>query len=240
MLAYFVNLGLSSRQTRSALLGFHGIQIFHQTVINYVNAAAAYISNFVDENCPVPESVVAGDETYITVENRDQYTWFSIDSVSKAICGFNLSGKRDTQPCYSLLQNTFGKPDKESDEQFEYVADGLGSYDSAVTQYNKHAERECIVRHTVTGLENLNAESKEYRPFKQIIERLNRTYKYHTRPRAGFKTFDGAVGLTVLFVAFYNFMRPHSERNGPPFPLECLKGIKLYPRMWNALLKQAA
>ncbi|MCF7791462.1 MAG: transposase [Victivallales bacterium] len=68
--------------------------------------------------------------------------------------------------------------------------------------------------------------SKEYRRLKQIIERLNRTYKFHTRPGAGFKTFEGAVCLTVLFVAFYNFMRPHSTlKVRVPDPLKCLKGI---------------
>ena len=105
--------------------------------------------------------------------------------------------------------------------------------------YNKDLEKDKIVRHKVIGLENINKESKDYRRFKQIIERLNRTYKYHTRPRAGFKTFDGAVCLTVLFVAFYNFMRPHSSvKTNVPVPLECLKDIKLYPKMWSELLKQ--
>ncbi|MCF6175671.1 MAG: hypothetical protein L3J71_07880 [Victivallaceae bacterium] len=59
-------------------------------------------------------------------------------------------------------------------------------------------------------------------------------------PRAGFKTFDGAVCLTVLFVAFCNFMRSHSSLNGDvPVPPECLNGIELYPQMWSALLKKA-
>ncbi|MCF6175429.1 MAG: hypothetical protein L3J71_06660 [Victivallaceae bacterium] len=71
--------------------------------------------------------------------------------------------------------------------------------------YNKDLKEDKIVRHKVVGLENIDKESTEFRRFKQIVERLNRTYKYHTRPRAGFKTFDGAVCLTVLFVAFCNF-----------------------------------
>ena len=105
--------------------------------------------------------------------------------------------------------------------------------------YNKNLEKDKIIRHKVIGLENLNSESKEYRSFKQIIERLNRTYKYHTRPRAGFKTFDGAVSLTVLFVAFYNFMRPHSSLNNQtPVQLECLNNVQLYPHMWTRLLEE--
>lgn len=239
VLTYYVNLGLSSRQTREALLRIHGIKVSHQTIINYANSAASLICDFVDQNSPEPQSTVAGDETYISVENRMQYTWFNIDTASKAICGFNLSGTRETAPCLALQYNTYGAPENDG-KQFKYVADGLSSYDSAIMAYNKDLESDRIIRYKVIGLENLDHESKYYRRFKQIIERLNRTYKFHTRPRAGFKTFNGAVCLTVLFVAFYNFMRKHSGIKGNvPVPIECLKGIELYPRMWNILLQQA-
>jgi len=170
-----------------------------------------------------------------------QYTWFNIEATTKALCGFNLSGTRGTAPCLALQYNTYGAPEDDPGKQFKYVADGLYSYDSAVMAYNKDLKKDKIIRYKVVGLENLDKESKEFRCFKQIVERLNRTYKFHTRPRAGFKTFEGAVCLTVLFVAFYNFMRPHSSLKGKvPVTLECLKGIELYPRMWSMLLQQAA
>ena len=240
ILTYLINIGLSSRQTKEALYRIHNIKVSHQTIINYSNSAASLISPFVDNNNPKPKGIVSGDETYITVENRMQYTWFNIDSASRAICGFNLSGTRGTLPCLALLHNTYGSPDEETGKIYHYVADGLPSYDSAIMAYNKDLEQEKIIRHKVVGLENLDKESTEYRRFKQMVERLNRTYKYHTRPRAGFKTFDGAVSLTVLFVAFYNFMRSHTSLNGNvPVPLECLKGVTLYPDMWTILLKQA-
>ena len=240
-LTYFVNIGLSSRQTREALFRIHGIKISHQTIINYANSAASLICDFVDRNSPKPNDIVAGDETYIIVENRMQYTWFNIEASTKAICGFNLSGTRGALPCLALQYNTYGAPEDDPGKQFKYVADGLSSYDSATMAYNKDLKKDKIIRYKVIGLENLDSESKEFRRFKQIVERLNRTYKFHTRPRAGFKTFEGAVCLTVLFVAFYNFMRSHSSLKGNvPVQLECLKGIELYPRMWNILLQQAA
>ncbi len=240
VLTYFVNIGLSSRQAREALLRIHGIKISHQSIINYANSAAALISPFIDKNNPIPKGIVAGDETYITVENRMQYTWFNIDSETRAICGYNLSGTRGTLPCLALLHNTYGKPNQESGVIYHYVADGLPSYDAATMIYNKDLDFDQITRHKVVGLENKNEESKEYRKFKQMIERLNRTYQYHTRPRAGFKTFDGAVCLTTLFVAFYNYMRPHSYLKGKtPIALECLDGVTLYPKMWAILLNEA-
>ena len=103
------------------------------------------------------------------------------------------------------------------------------------------AEQDLLTKRTVIGLRNLDTESEEYRPFKHLVERLNRTYKFHTRPRAGFKQFDGVVALTTLFVAFYNFMRPHGRlKANPPVPLTCLQGETLYPKMWVELLRQAA
>jgi len=240
ILTYFINIGLTSRQTKETLFRVHDIKVSHQTVINYSNAAASLISNLVDQNNPTPIGTVSGDETYIIVENRMQYTWFNIEAKTKAICGFNLSGTRGTGPCLALQYNTYGAPEDDPGMQFKYVADGLPSYDSAIMTYNQDLEKDKIIRYKVFGLENLNKESKDYRPFKQMIERLNRTYKFHTRPRAGFKTFEGAVCLTVLFVAFYNFMRDHSSLKGKvPVPLECLQGIELYPRMWSTLLQQS-
>lgn len=109
--------------------------------------------------------------------------------------------------------------------------------------YNTEADddQSKLTKHTVIGLENLDPISTEYREFKQLIERLNRTYKYHTRPRAGFKTFEGAIALTTLFVAYYNFMRPHSSLKGKaPVRLPCLEHCSLMPEAWIALLKQTA
>ncbi len=54
VLSCFINLGLSSRQTRDLLYGFFGLKISHQTVINYVNAAASRIAPWLDRNLPQP------------------------------------------------------------------------------------------------------------------------------------------------------------------------------------------
>jgi putative transposase len=90
----------------------------------------------------------------------------------------------------------------------------------------------------VIGLENLDAVSTEYRPFKQLIERLNRTYKYHVRSACGFATRNGAVALTTLFVTHYNFLRPHMAlQYGVPIPLPELNSVATlqgkWPKSWN-------
>ena len=240
VLSLFINIGLSSRQTRDALKGLFGIELSHQTVINYVNAAAAAISPWLDKNLPVPRGIAAADETYVIVDNEWHYTWFIIDKFNRAVCGYNLSTHRDTVPALATLHNAYGPP-SEKQRSSTLVADGLSSYDAAVMAYNQGLEKPVLKRKTVIGLENCDDESREFRPFKQIVERLNRTYKFHTRPRAGFKSFDGAVSLTTLFVAFYNFMRPHSfwKKPHPPVFLEFLKDAQFFPKQWELLLKEA-
>ena len=231
--------------TADALERVFGISISHQTVINYINAAAGYLSIFVDANCPDPDGPCAADETYIKVEGYTRYTWFILAQKRRAICGYNLSDTRGTEPALALLNTCFGPPESPKCDSGELVTDGLPSYDSAVVAYNiasiNASGEKVLTKHTVIGLRNLDPESELYRVLKQLVERLNRTYKFHTWPRAGFKEFDGAVALTTLFVAFYNFMRPHGSLKGTtPAALECLKGKTLYPKMWVELLRQAA
>lgn len=240
VLTFTINLGLSSRVTRDALKGIFDISLSHQTIINYINSTAGYLSTFIDKNCPTPMYTSAADETYIIVDNKWTYTWFIIDSKTRAICGYNLSQHRGMQPALALLYNSFGKPD-ETAKYPDLVTDGNPSYDAAVMAYNNLIDDNKLAKRTVIGLQNLDKESSEYRCFKQLVERLNRTYKYHTRPRAGFKSFDGAVALTTLFVAFYNFMRPHSAReNATPVSLDSLARCNLMPEKWVTLIEQAA
>jgi transposase-like protein len=242
VLTFTINLGLSSRLTRDALKGIFDISVSHQTVLNYISAAAAYLSPYVDSNCPAPVDTAAADETYIIVNGQWTYTWFVIDSKTRALCGYNLSQKRNMQPALALLYNCYGEPGKTTPIP-QLVTDGNPSYDAAVLAYNEAIRNNTskLSKKTVIGLKNVDKESTEYRQFKQLIERLNRTYKYHTRPRAGFKSFDGACALTTLFVAFYNFMRPHTSLNRmTPLSLKCLSDVKLMPDKWCALIQNAA
>jgi putative transposase len=247
VLSLFINGGLSSRQTRDMLAGLFGIRISHQTVINYVNSAAELLAPWVDRHMPVPEGVAAADETYIQVNGQWCYTWLVVEEKRRAICGYNLSQTRGTQPAIATLYNTYGPPSADAPTR-TLVRDGLPSYDNATLVYNQAAHEagrevgsKAINSITVVGLENLDETSAEYRAFKQLIERLNRTYKFHTRPRAGFKSFDGACALTTLFVAYYNHLRPHSAIGGEvPVPLPELAGARLYPEQWKILLALAA
>lgn len=247
VLSFFINLGLSSRQTRDALKGLFGITVSHQTVVNYVKHAAEAVSGWLDAHLPVPGKTAAGDETYIQVNGAWHYTWFVIDAATRALCGYNLSDTRGMTPALQTLVNAYGEPQGTDGVQHKFVRDGLGSYDNALAAYNQmdaEAGRTdglpALLGRTVIGLENTDETSREYRQYKQLIERLNRTYKFHTRPRNGFKDIDGATALTTLFVAYYNHLRPHSQlKGGVPVSLEQLTGIDLFPKQWEKLIELA-
>lgn len=247
VLSLFVNLGLSSRQTRDALKGLFGIAVSHQTVVNYVMHAAAAVSGWLDGQMPVPGETAAGDETYIQIRGVWYYTWFVIDCGTRALCAYNLSDTRGTASALQTLVGAYGEPTGEDGVQHKLVKDGLGSYDAAIGAYNQmdvEAGRSdglhALLGKTVVGLENTDDVSEEYRPCKQLVERLNRTYKFHTHPRHGFKDMNGALALTTLFVAYYNHLRPHSSLKGAvPLPLPELKGCDMFPKQWETLIELA-
>lgn len=240
ILTFAICFGLSARTTKGVLKHVFGISVSHQTVINYINAAAYHLYRFIDNNCPKPQGKMAADETYISVNGKWHYTWFGIDSKTHAICSFNLSDNRGMEPALALLCGAFGKPENNIGKNYDIITDGNPSYGCAIQAYNQSLSSPSVRGFKVIGLQNLDEESREYRPFKQLVERLNRTYKFHTRPRSGFKSLEGATALTVLFVGFYNFMRPHSSLKGnAPVKIECLKSIDSYVDMWTSLIKAA-
>ena len=128
------------------------------------------------------------------------------------------------------------------DQALRFITDGNPAYQAGVHFLNAHrsAFQPPHTLRQVIGLENLDQVSTEFRPFKQLIERLNRTYKHHVRPACGFVTQNGALALTTLFVTHYNFLRPHSALGyRVPVPLPELNSVTTLQGKWNKILEQA-
>ena len=239
VLTFNVSYGLSARMTANILKNVFDLSISHQTVLNYTNAAAVLCHKFnLYYKGPI-DSRIAGDETYIRISDKWNYTWFTVGTQSRAISAYHLSDSRGTRDALITLKETIRTiPDKST---IEFIADANPAYDAAVHAINANSEGTPLTRRKVAGLENLDQESSQYRQFKQIIERLNRTYKFHTRARSGFKDFNGALSLTVLFVTHYNFLRHHlSIRFKCPVYLDQLDGIMTIQGKWGKILELAA
>lgn len=122
------------------------------------------------------------------------------------------------------------------EQEVTLVTDGNPFYPAGIHFINQSRDSK-LTHKKVVGLQNMDSKSEEFRPFKQLIERLNRTYKFHTKAACGFKNKNGAVSLTTLFVTHYNFLRPHSTLNYQlPVQIEALKNIDTLQGKWAKVL----
>jgi transposase-like protein/ssDNA-binding Zn-finger/Zn-ribbon topoisomerase 1 len=248
-LAYSVSFGLSSRMTAQVLREVHGVAVSHQTVLNWMTAAAPLVWNTLERlKGRMRETLVAADETYIKVRGVWHYTWLVVGVESRAVWAWHVSDGRGEMPAIAVINRTLESRPEGVDGTLVLVGDGNPAYDAAVNAVNTDTDGvplagdgRKVERRTVVGLSNDDEESRRFRPFKQLVERLNRTYRYHTRSRSGHKSVNGAMALTTLFTAHYDFLRPHRALGGrPPVHLPELDGVDTLQGRWLKLLQLAA
>jgi hypothetical protein len=79
---------------------------------------------------------------------------------------------------------------------------------------------------------------EEYRWLKQIIERLNRTFKFSYQVTNGYGSGEGSNTHVALFVAYYNFLRPHPYTYWQPLnSISELESIPNMPGKWQKLIE---
>ena len=236
-LTLHVNLGLSLRKTSQALKDLYNISISHQQIANYCKTAAICIKPFVDHYPYEKGTVFSADETYVKVRGVKAYVWFIMDAVTRSIIGYQVSGNRGVGPCILAMRMAFRGLTK-LPENFRFIADGYSAYPLAAMEFAKKFGKDFAFKITqVIGLTNDDAVSREFRPFKQMVERLNRTYKLSYRPTCGFDNIDGASYDLALWVAYYNFLRPHKyNRYKVLNEVDLLQGADNMPGKWQLLI----
>lgn len=175
-LTYLVNCGLSTRKTSDILREVHGVKISHTQIANYATTASYCLKPFVDSYDYKPTNFLAADETYTKVKGSRRYVWFVIDAIKKSILGYRSSDSRDTTHCILTMRMAFDKFKEFPGKTLKFIADGYTSYKLAELEFKKHNMDFDVTQ--VVGLTNDDPISKEYRWLKQIIERLNRTFKF--------------------------------------------------------------
>ncbi len=237
ILTYNVNFGMSSRQTAALMREVHGINISHQSVLNYADAVARNVKPFIDNYKYDLTDSICGDETYIKVNGKWHYIFFIIDSIKKTIISYPVSPKRDTKTAIKALDSALSKFDV-IPEDLTLIFDGNPIYLLAQHFFAQHGIYFDVKQ--VIGLSNDDPISEEYRTLKQIIERLNRTFKRNYKPTNGFNSFDGSVSFLTLFVAYFNFLRPHSSLEGKvPVVLDELSSLPNMPARWQKLISMS-
>ena len=235
-LTYNVNLGMSTRATARALSEIHGVKISHVMVSKYAKTAAAIVKTFVDSYDYKPTNYLAGDETYIKVKGVKHYIWFIMDALKKSILGYQVSSTRDTGPCILAMRMAFSKFKKFPGSALRFVADGYTAYNLAQQQFALNNMDFKLTQ--VIGLSNDDPVSTEFRWLKQIIERLNRTFKFSYKVTNGYGSNEGSNTHVSLFVAYYNFLRPHSYTYWKPLnSIPELESIPNMPAKWQKLIE---
>ena len=160
-----------------------------------------------------------------------------MDALSRSIIGYRVSDNRAVGACILAMRMAFRKI-KELPKNFRFIADGYSAYPLAAQQFALQEENSLHFEITqVIGLTNEDAVSAEFRPYKQIIERLNRTFNYTYRNTCGYDNFDGANYSVALWVAYYNFLRPHPVMNFKSLNnIEMLDNADTMQAKWQILI----
>ncbi len=237
ILTYYVNYGLSCRKTAQIMEEIHDIKISYQTIINYAEAAAK-LTEKINMNYKFNLSnTLSGDETYIKVLGKTNYVFFFSDTLNKVITSYRIFPKRDTTCAIQSIYESLSKYENIPDD-LKIITDGNPIYNAAQVFYSTHNINFDLYQ--VIGVKNYDETSIKYRPYKQVEERLNRTYKQNYYGTNGYGSYRGANIFMSLYVCFFNFLRKHSSLNNEtPANIPEINDIKLMPNKWLKLLDLA-
>jgi transposase-like protein len=235
-LTYVVNCSLSTRATSRVMLDIHGVRISHGMIARYVQSASAIVAQFVMDYDYKPTNYIAADETYVKVKGVNHYVWFVMDVIKKSIIGHAVSNTRTLEPCMVAMRRAFSHFKTFPGKALKFIADGYSVYNLARLQFEMNGMDFDLTQ--VIGLSNDDAVSTEYRWLKQNVERLNRTFKFSYRVTNGYGSFEGADSHVAVFVAYYNFLRPHPHNYWkPPNQIPALSVLPNMPAKWQKLIE---
>ena len=244
ILSVHISFSMNASKTAAFINQVYGRRISGKTILNYAEAAAPYCHKFNMNNKGPTDDISAGDETYIKIKGKHHYVWFFISVEKKTITAYHVSNNRETKPAITAMLEAIRTA--KNDQKITLITDGNPSYSAGLHFINNEHEiyknKNNKIKHIkVIGLQNLDKDSEDNRKFKQIIERLNRTYKQNAKAAAGFNKLSGAIAITTLFVTHYNFLRPHSSLDyDVPVPISDLNKCRTLPEKWLKILSLAA
>lgn len=234
ILTFYITLGLSSRKTAFALRSIFGIKASHMTVIRMARNCSEICHYFNDKNIPSVTGRQAVDETYIKVNGKFHYVWLTIAKFRSIITSYQVSDTRSELPAIRSLLLAFRKFLKNAENKtLTIISDGNPSYQAGTTFLEKEGIN--IDLKKVIGLENKDETSKTFRYLKNLVERVNRTYKSYSKDC--FKNADSASKHLALTITDYNFLRPHSALDyQTPIVMEELHNIPFIQDKWAKIL----
>jgi len=235
--------GNSTREIADLLFEIHEVNISHQTVKNYLDAAAYRLAPMVF-NYPYDLSgILAADETYIRTLAKWNYLTFAFDPKAQIISALNVSEKRNLIGLAKAINHAVSKYPldcltENADFNPLVVTDGNPVY-QLIAQFLRQAN--VFINHKVViGLENNDDQSTDFRNLKQIIERLNKNFKKYINKSEHFGACNGVLSNAIVFTAHYNFVRKNNQLNGSiPVTIDSINIKQNQPYRWVRLLEYA-
>jgi transposase-like protein len=239
ILTYHINYGLSAEKTAALMYDVHQVKISGQTIRNYARSVASLVRGFTDNYPYELSDQFCGDETYIRVQGKWHYIYFFFDAVKKIILSHRVNPHRDTETAIKAFYDVLKRFDGNIPEDLNLIVDGNPIYKLAQAFFMQTGINFEVTQ--VIGLTNEDEVSREYRPLKQIIERLNRTFKGNYKPLGGYGSETGSIASVILFTTYFNFLRPHSslEKKRVPVILPELESCEDMPQKWIRLLSMS-
>lgn len=237
ILTLYINYGLSSRKVSMLMNDLFGIEISHQTIMNYAEASASLLQNLAINYSYNLGNTLCGDETYIKVLGKTKYVFFFSDPKSKIITSWKIYDHRDTKNAVESILMSINKYNKIPNDLL-IITDANPIYNAAQIFLEMNNIKFNLQQ--VVGVSNKDEISIKYRPFKQIEERLNRTYKQNYYGTNGYQTLTSANVYMILYITFFNFLRRHSSLDfNTPVEMDELKSISLMPDKWIKLINMS-
>lgn len=129
-----------------------------------------------------------------------------MDAASRSIIGYRVSSEFDVGSYIFAMRMAFRQFTK-IPEYFRFITDGYSAYILDAQQFLREYGDGFKFKITqVIELTSGDKVSKEFRPYKQMIERLNRTYKVSYKSTNGFDNINGANYNLALW--FYLLQLP--------------------------------
>ena len=155
------------------------------------------------------------DETVVKISDKKYYIWFIIDSETRFVLGFHLLPHRDSPQTFSLFDSNkqYRKPNS-------IVTDSYSAYK--------------VLTEAILDVKHIRVAIFKDDISNNVIEAFKKQFKYWYKTIYGFNSFESANSMIMMFVFFYNFIRPHSSLSNLT-PAQ-VAGLRYSKRQQNSLL----
>ena len=207
VLSLYVEMGLFSRETSFFLKTFWGIELSHQTILNWIISSSFLLYPLLDK-VNSSSGQISVDETYIRLEGAWGYLFLGFDPLERKLISANVSRRRDTRAALALLVDAISR----CEDLSLLFTDGNPIYQLA-TQLLGLEEMANLEHIIIKGIKNEDPISQAFRDKKQAVERVIRTFKRGFK-RLGSCSEKMAISQATLLAIWYNLLRPHRALGG--------------------------